>query len=93
MSTITIKGTFSGATNNFVQIDIYLPNPNSYDFSKEYTKSFNIIIDDLPNGETFFFDLTGYTAGQFDIDVTGDIATEIHNTYQNDFKPGLTVTT
>jgi hypothetical protein len=94
MSTITINGTFTGSVNNFVQVDIYRPNPDSYDFSKEYIKSFTITLDDLPDSETFFFDLSGYAAGgQFKIDVTGDMQAEIHNTYNNDFKPGLTITT
>lgn len=93
MRTIKIQGTFSGSTNNYVQVDIYRPNPDSYDFSKEYKQTFETILNDLSPGRDYFFDLAGYTAGQFNIDVTGDVVTEIHKIYKNDFKPGLVITT
>jgi hypothetical protein len=93
MSTIKIEGAFSGSINNHVQIDIYRPNPESYNFSKEYSDDFNIDLTDLKPDTEYFFDLTGYTAGVFTIKVTGDVENEIDNEYKNDFKPGLVIKT
>jgi hypothetical protein len=94
MSTIKIKGTFSGSVNNHVRLDIYRPNPDSYDFSKHHGQSFTETLTDLHPGKPYFFDLTGYAAGgSFKITVTGDIVDSINETYSNDFKPGLVIET
>jgi hypothetical protein len=94
MSTIKIEGTFSGSVNNHVRLDIYRPNPDSYDFSKHHGESFTETLTDLRPGESYFFDITGYTAGgSFNITVTGDIVTNINETFSNNFKPGLVIAT
>lgn len=94
MSTIKITGVFTNSVNNHVRLDIYRPNPDSYDFSKSYDESFEKTLTDLTPGETYFFDLTGFSAGgSFQITVTGDIVGEIDKTYSNSFKPGLIIKT
>jgi len=92
MSTIKITGTFNGSANNFIKIDLYRPNPDIYDFSKNYSQSFTEILTDLHPGESYFLDLTGYSAGgTFTIKVTGDVVDDIDESYSESFKPGLVV--
>jgi len=92
MKKVKIKGTFTGATNNYCRIDVYRPNPNSYDLSKQFNGSFTEEIRDLQPGMSYNLDIVGYTTGTFTLAVTGDLETEISKTYTNtDFKPGFRI--
>jgi hypothetical protein len=92
MKKIKIKGTFSGSVNNYCRIDVYRPNPNGYDLSKQFSGSFSEEIRDLQPGVSYNLDIVGYTTGSFALSVTGDLEAEINKTYTNtDFKPGFRI--
>jgi len=91
MKSITVKGTFIGAINNHCRLDIYRPNPDSYDFSKQYRRSFNEVIKDLGAGTSYNLDMTGYTTGKFRLQVSGNIQKPIDKTYDNEFAPGFRI--
>jgi hypothetical protein len=89
---LTVKGTFSGAINNFARLDLYRSNPDPYDFAKNYSATFVEVFTDLIPGDTYFLDLTGYTTGTFDLNIEGSIAAPITDSFTNtDFKPGYTI--
>ena len=96
MKTITIKGNFTGSVNRYARLDVYRPNPSAYDLSKSYDDDFIETIKDLQDGTSYFIDLTGFTFGDFDLEITGQF--KAPNPIQDhfhkaDFKPGYSIVT
>ena len=79
MKSITITGTFGGKFNNSVTLDVYIPNtnPNSYDFRKRYTKSFEETLSDLDPDTKYNIDFTGSTPTSFKYEITGELLNPI----------------
>jgi hypothetical protein len=93
MSTVTISGTFKNSNNNNIVIEVYSPNPNGYDFKKDYPNSFSKKLDDLQPGETYYIDFTGHTTGSLDLAISGDTDDGVAQSYANFFIDGLTFKT
>ncbi len=97
MSTITIKGDFSGKTNNFVIVDVFRPNslPNPYDFRKTFEGDFEETLTDLLPDLIYNIDLTGFTTANFDVTISGDFINPnpIEDSLNKAFSPGYAIQT
>ncbi|QNA46047.1 hypothetical protein [Lacibacter sediminis] len=97
MSTITIKGNFSGNVNNFVILDVFRPNSlqNHYDFRKTFERDFEETLTDLLPGLTYNIDFTGFTTANFEITISGDFdnPNPIEDSVSKAFSPGYAIQT
>ncbi|OCX52485.1 hypothetical protein BEL04_13565 [Mucilaginibacter sp. PPCGB 2223] len=93
MSTITLKGSFDTPGTNGVLIEVYHPNPNGYDYKKDFDDDFNVTLTDLKAGETYYVDLSGSTTSKFTLVIDGDIDGSISLPYTGFFIDGFTFST
>jgi hypothetical protein len=98
MKKITIEGKFTGSVNNFVTVDVYTPNSSiiHYHFFKTFVGSFNESLIDLEPNAEYYVDFSGYTTGQFELEVAGQFQNPnpLTKTYHGTtFRIGYTITT
>lgn len=95
MKTIVITGKFTGK-NNMAVVDVFSSNATSkpYDLRKVFYKSFTFEINDLESETSYNVDVTGFTFGDFDLSITGDITKTVQNSFsKTDFSPGYIIKT
>jgi hypothetical protein len=98
MSTITVKGKFTGSVNNFVILDVFRANslPYPYDFRKMFDGDFEEVITDLREDTKYKIDITGFTYGNFELEISGEFADPnpiTEDDLKGSFSPGYTIHT
>lgn len=95
MKKLTIQGVCTGV-NNMVIIDVFSSNATKkpYDVRKVFYKSFVFELDDLEPGTSYIVDITGFTFGTFDLNITGEITKSVQASFsKTDFSPGYLIKT
>jgi C1A family cysteine protease len=71
---VTIDGNFTGSTNNSVTFSIVSidPDENFNYTSKEYNDTLNETVNGLVSGHKYAVNFDGFTAGEFDLTISGD---------------------
>ncbi len=96
MKKIKIKGAFSGSVNNSARVEVYKPNPDGYDNVRTFDNDFTMTVDDLLPNTEYYIDISGYTFGKFDLEITGDFLppNPLKKSYNSsEFKPGFIIKT
>lgn len=78
---------------NGALIEIYHPNPNGYDYKKDFSDDFTVTLTDLTPGEVYYVDLSGFTTSGFDLEISGDVESPVSQSYANYFIDGFSFKT
>ncbi len=98
MSTITIRGEFLNSDNNWLTLDVYVPNSsgNPYNLTRTYHGSFVEELSGLENDAIYYIDFAGYTTGTVNLTISGEfkLPNPIHETItETGFSRGYTIQT